>query len=175
MLRRSAPVLAVAATLAALVAAPAGALAAPIDIPAVLGRTLPRVDARTPLAVLLPESLDLDHDGKVYASGDGGRRAWFFTLAGAPKCGGASACFLAAFSATRGGRPAFRRRVRLRGGIPGWFKPLTCGGSCSPPVLQYRRRGVLYEISATIPDRTAARQRARLVRAANEALRIGPR
>jgi hypothetical protein len=111
----------------------------------------------------------------VYASGTGGRRAWSFALAGAPNCGGATACFLASFTAERGGTPAFRTRVRLRGGIPGWFKPLSCGASCSPPVLQYRRRGVLYEISANGPDRTNAAARRRLVTAANAALRIGPR
>ena len=65
--------------------------------------------------------------------------------------------------------------MRLRGGIPGWFKPLSCGASCSPAVLQYRRRGVLYEIAAKLSASTNAGQRAALIRAANAALRIGPR
>jgi hypothetical protein len=159
----------------ALAAPPAAAVGAPVDIAAALGPTLERVDARTPLAVLLPDALDLDFDGPVYASGSGGRRAWSFALAGSPQCGGATACFLASLRARRGERPAFRRKVRLRGGIPGWFKPLSCGASCSPPVLQFRRRGVLYEIAAKVPDATVAAQRAGLVRAANEALRRGPR
>jgi hypothetical protein len=167
--------LALLATIAgALVAAPpAGAV--PVDVPGALGPTLARVDARTPLAILLPDTLDLDFDGQVYASGTGGRRAWSFALAGAPNCGGATACFLASFTAERGADPAYRTRVRLRGGIPAWFKPLSCGASCSPPVLQYRRRGVLYEIAANVPDRTNAAARQRLVAAANAALRIGPR
>jgi hypothetical protein len=167
-------------TLAALVAAAAvlpaaPALAAPVEVPATLGPRLDRVDARTPLAILLPDMIDLDFDGRVYASSAAGARSWSFALAGAPGCGGATACFLASFSAERGAAPAYRTRVRLRGGIPGWFKPLTCGASCSPPAIQYRRRGVLYEIAAKVPDATAAAQRRRLVRAANEALRIGPR
>jgi hypothetical protein len=153
----------------------ASAAAAPVDVPGALGARLERVDARTPIAVLLPDTLELDHDGRVYASGSGGRRRWSFALAGAPACGGANACFLAAFTAERGASPAFRAKVRLRGGIPGWFKPVTCGASCSPAGLQYRRKRVLYEISAKVPDRTAAAQRARLVRAANQALRVGPR
>jgi hypothetical protein len=171
MLRPAAALFAIAA---ALVTAPP-ALAAPVDVPGALGATLARVDARTPLAILLPDTLEVDFDGTVYASGSGGRRAWSFALAGAPNCGGATACFLASFTAKRGGTPAFRTRVRLRGGIPGWFKPLSCGASCSPPVLQYRRRGVLYEISANVPDRTNAAARRRLVAAANAALRAGPR
>jgi hypothetical protein len=172
MLRRA--LLPLAATAAALLAAPP-ALAAPGDVHAALGPTLARVDARTPLAILLPDTLELDFDGTVHASGAGSARRWSLSLAGAPNCGGATACFLASFTAERGGTPAFRTRVRLRGGIPGWFKPLSCGASCSPPVLQYRRRGVMYEIAANVPDRTNAAARRRLVAAANAALRIGPR
>jgi hypothetical protein len=174
MLRTALRIGALAALVSALTA-PA-AIGAPVDVPGSLRPALiARVDASTPLAILLPDSLDLDFAGTVHASGSGGRRAWSFALAGAPNCGGATACFLASFTAQRGGTPAFRTRVRLRGGIPGWFKPLTCGASCSPPVLQYRRRGVLYEIAAKVPDATAAAQRARLVAAANAALRAGPR
>jgi hypothetical protein len=170
---RAALLAATAALLAATAAPPA--LAAPVDVPAALGPALARVDARTPLAILLPDTLELDFDGTVYASGSGSARRWSFALAGAPNCGGATACFLASFTAERGGTPAFRTRVRLRGGIPGWFKPLSCGASCSPPVLQYRRRGVLYEISANVPDRTNAAARRRLAAAANAALGVGPR
>jgi hypothetical protein len=161
-------------SLAALVLAPSAA-AVPVDVPEALEPALGRVHARTQVPILLPDRLDLDFDGRLYASGSGGRRSWSLSLAGAPNCGGATACFLASFSARRGGTPAYRTRVALRGGIPGWFKPLTCGASCSPPVLQYRRRGVLYEIAAKVPDSSAAAARARLVRAANAALRVGPR
>jgi hypothetical protein len=52
---------------------------------------------------------------------------------------------------------------------------VSCGASCSPAMLQFRRRGVLYEIAAKVPDPAASGQRARLARAANEALRVGPR
>jgi hypothetical protein len=107
-------------------AAPAGpAAAAPVDVPAALGPRLAKVSERTPLTVLVPNTLELDFDGRVYASSSAGRRRWSFALAGAPNCGGAAACFVASFTAQRGGEPAFRTRVRLRGGIPGWFKPLT--------------------------------------------------
>src|SRR4051794_9225039 len=174
MLRSRPACVVLAALAAALVAAP-HALAAPVDVPGVLGSTLDRVDARTPLAILLPDTLDVGFDGTVYGSGTGGRRSWSFALAGAPHCGGATACFLASFTARRSGTPDFRRRMRLRGGIPGWYKPLTCGASCAPPVLQYRRRGVLYEISANVPDRSPRRARARMIAAANAALRAGPR
>jgi hypothetical protein len=153
----------------------APAAAAPVDVPAALGPRLAKVADRTPLAVLVPDQLDLDVTGRVYASSAPGRRRWSFSLAAAPGCGGATACYLASISAQRGGEPAFRTRVRLRGGIPGWYKPLSCGASCSPAVLQFRRRGVLYEIAAKLAEPTAAGQRAALVAAANSALRAGPR
>jgi hypothetical protein len=175
MPRRLAPTVAVALVLVAVLAAPAAA--APVDVPATLGTRLAKVVDRTPLAVLVPDVLDLDVEAgtRVYASSAPGRARYAFSLAAAPGCGGATACFLASLSAERGGEPAFRARVRLRGGIPGWFKPLSCGASCSPAVLQFRRRGVLYEIQAKLSASTNAAQRAALVRAANAALRIGPR
>jgi hypothetical protein len=172
---RSRPVRAVLAALAAALVAAPPALAAPVDVPGVLGSTLDRVDGRTPLAILLPDTLDVDFAGTVYGSGTGGKRSWSFALAGAPHCGGATACFLASFTARRGATPDFRRRVRLRGGIPGWYKPLSCGASCSPPVIQFRRRHVLYEIAANVPDLDPVMARARMIAAANAALRAGPR
>lgn len=156
---------------AAALAVPAGALAASYDVPDALGPTLDRVDARTPLPVLVPSSIQLDFDGRLYASGGGSRNAYDIGLDGAKDCGGANACFLASFRAERGGTFAYRTRLKLRGGIPAAFKPLSCGGSCSPPAIQFRRSGVLYEIQAKVPGNA----RARLVAAANSALAAGPR
>jgi hypothetical protein len=144
------------------------------DIPAALGSSLARTDAKTALAILLPSRLALDYSGKTYASGSGGRNSYGLSLAGAPSCG-ANVCFLASFTAKRGGTPGFRRTVALRGGRTGYFKPLTCGGSCSPPLIQWRSRGNLYEIQAKIPDSSDAAAQRRLVAAANSAIGAGPR
>ena len=108
MSRRLLPASAVALLAAALLAAPAAA--APVDVPATLGPRLPKVVDRTPLAVLVPDVLDLDFDGgRVYASSSAGRRRWSFSLAAAPGCGGATACYLASLTAERG---ASRRSAR---------------------------------------------------------------
>ncbi len=159
---------------AVLLAGAATAYAKTYDVPAALGTTLERTDAKTPLAILLPSRLALDYDGKTYASGSGGRNSYSLSLAGAPRCG-ANACFLVSFGAKRGGTPSFRRTVRLRGGRTGYFKPLTCGGSCSPPIIEWKSRGNLYSIQAKIPDSTDAGQARRLVAAANSAIGAGPR
>lgn len=152
----------------------ATAYAKTYDVPSALGSTLDRTDAKTPLAILVPSRLALDYDGRTYASGTGGRTSYSLSLSGAPKCG-ANVCFLASFDAKRGGTPSFRRTVHLRGGRTGYFKPLTCGGSCSPPEIQWVSRGNLYSIQAKIPDSADAAAQRRLVAAANSAIGAGPR
>ena len=159
----------------ALLAVAAVAHAKTYDIPSALGSSLQRTDDRTPLAILLPSRLSLDYDGRTFASGTGARNSYSLSLAAVRNCGGATACFLASFRADRGGRPGFNRRVALRGGRTGWFKPLSCGGSCSPPAIQWVSRGNLYTITAKIPDSTDSGQRRRLVAAANSAIGAGPR
>jgi hypothetical protein len=139
------------------------------DVARSLGAVLPRVVEHSGVPVLVPDRIALDYGGKLYPSGIGGRNAWSLSLSGAPRCGGATACFLAEFSGRRGGHPSFSRQVKLRGGVTGYFKPLSCGGSCSPPAVQFVRAGVLYEIQAKVP-----RGEADLVAAANSALRAGP-
>jgi hypothetical protein len=163
------------AALAASGLAAAVAYAKTYDVPTALGGSLERVDARTPLAILLPSRLALDYDGRAFASGSGASRSYSLSLAAVRGCGGATACFLATFGAKRGGTPSFRRRAALRGGRTGYFKPLTCGASCSPPIIEWISRGNLYSIQAKIPDATDAAQRRRMVAAANAAIGAGPR
>jgi hypothetical protein len=162
------------ALLAVLVLAPA-ASARTYDVRSSLGPELARVAARTPVPVRIPASLGLDFDDEVFASGSGARRSWTLSLAGTEDCGNATACFLAQMSGERGGTPAFRRRVRLARGITGRYKPLTCGASCSPPMIQWVQRRVLYSIQAKVDAAGAAAQRTALVRAANSAIRGRPR
>ena len=159
----------------ALLALAAPAAAATVDVPEVLGAELERVDRRTSLPILVPDRLALDHDGEVFAVGDGARRRWSFTLSAKPDCG-ANVCFLAGMDAERGGELAFRRRVRITRSVTGSYKPLTCGASCSPPTIDFLRRGVRYSIQAQldVPGGARADRRA-LVRAARSALRAGPR
>ena len=166
---------AVPAALLLALALPPAAEAKVYDVPAELGSSLSRVAKRTSVPVRVPRSIDLDFDGATFASGSGGRRRWSLSLAGAPDCGGATACFLATFSGERGGTPAFKRTVRLARGITGYYKPLSCGGSCSPPMLEWRQDGVLYGIQAKIGAAGAAAQRDAIVAAANSAIRSKPR
>lgn len=172
-----AALLAVAAALAgaAVAVAVAVAVARSYAVPSSLGSVLDRTRGESALAILLPSRLALDYDGRLYASGGGDATSYDLSLDGAPHCGGASACFLATFGARRGSTVDFRRRVALRGGRTGYYKPLSCGGSCSPPAIEWRGRGNVYSIQAKVLGRGDAGQRRTLVAAANSAIGAGPR
>lgn len=156
---------------AASLAAAAPASARPYDVPAELGGVLRTIATRTDIPVRVPATLNLDYDGTLYAHGVTARRSWTLGLDSRPDCGQASACFMAIFTGERGQRPSFRRQVGLARGITGYYKPQTCGGSCSPPMIQWRQRRVLYTIQAVVGVAGAAAQRAEMVRAASSAIR----
>jgi hypothetical protein len=159
------------AAIAALLALAPAATAKTYDVPTELGGLVGSVAKKTDVGVRVPAKIDLDYDGAVYAFGSGTKRSFEFSLAGAPDCGGANACFLASFTGEKGGTPAFKRHFPLARGITGYYKPLTCGGSCSPPLIQWIQKGVLYSIQAKVEGNA---QKA-MTRAANGAINRSPR
>ena len=164
--------LALTAALFAVSAAPAAAL--PVDVVAVLGDPLSKLEGKVDVPVLLPDTLDFDYDKKLYGSGGVTAKGYDISIAGARNCG-ANACAFGFFSAERGGTFAYRTKVKLRGGVPARFKGLTCGASCSPAAIQFKKGGVLYEVSAKLALNTDAKLKKALTKAANEALRAGDR
>lgn len=141
-------------------------------LPGVLTGTVDDVNPKTPVPILLPDNLYSDFD-PLYASGTGNRRGYSIGLAAAPKCGGATACFVADFSAQKGGTPYGRGKVTLTKGRKGRFQPMGCGASCSPPSISWKEGGVTYSIQAKVVGEQSDRQL--LVKMANEAIRRGPR
>ena len=109
-------------------------------------------------------TLNLDYDNGIYGVGSGNKKSFFVSISATKTCG-ANACFLASIGGEKGGTPAFKRTVKLTGGITGYFKPLSCGGSCSPPQIEWIQGGVLYDIQAKV----IAGKRD-LVKAANSAI-----
>jgi hypothetical protein len=158
----------------AVFAATAVAEAATYRIPKVLGNDLERVAPRTNVPIRLPVRMNLDYDKGVYGDGSGTKRRYEFEVAATQECG-ANACFLARFAGERGGEPSFTREVDLLGGITGYYKPLSCGGSCSPPMIEWEQGGVLYSIQAKLGVSGRARQRRAMIAAANSAIAQRPR
>lgn len=160
---------------AALPAASASAAIRTIAPARAFARDVKAIKRHTKIAVLLPASVAIDgpRDRGIESKWTSNRTHWELSLGIGPRCGGANACFVGFFSATRGERPAFRRTVRLRGGVTGWFKPTTCGASCSPPEIQWLDGEVLYEIQFRQAGRGSDQKK--LVTMANTAIAAGPR
>jgi hypothetical protein len=145
------------------------ALAAPtVDLPQLFADDLERIGPKTDVPILLPQSMPGDLD-EYFPTGFGREKHWGLQMAGAPNCGGATACFIASFEGSRRGKPFGRRTLALARGRVGHFTPLSCGASCSPPRIEWRERAATYRIQAKVPGRRA------LVKMANSAIRHGPR
>jgi hypothetical protein len=151
---------------------PATAPAKTIDLPDLFANVLPRVKAKTMVPVLLPQRYVSDAQ-KNFPSGSGRKKGYSLSIGAVRHCGGATACFVAEFAARKGAKPSFKKTVKLARGHIGHFKPLTCGASCSPPMMEWRQGRVLYWIQAHAG--TAKQEKRRLVRLANSAIRHGAR
>jgi hypothetical protein len=141
-------------------------------LPGLLTGTVTDVKQQTPLPILLPDNFYSDFD-ELYPYGGGDKKTYDVGVSAAPDCGGANACFAAGFSAAKGGKPFGRGKVTLTKGRHGRYQPLSCGGSCSPPSISWKERGVTYTIQAKVVGKQS--DRALLVKMANEAIRQGPR
>ena len=143
------------------------------DVPGDLVRKpLIAIKKVTKLDVLLPSRMTTDLK-KLYSEGRGRARSYRFEIGAIRNCHSATACFVASFRARRGAKPSNPRKVKLRGGRRGYFRPLSCGASCAAPSLQWVQRGVLYTIEGKLG--TQRTDRRILVALANSAIRNGPR
>jgi hypothetical protein len=161
-MRRSLPL---ALLLLAVLAPAAGART--IDVPMRFATQLERAHAQTEVPILLPQTMRSDFR-RFFPEGRATASAWRFDLGAARQCNQATACFIAEFKGVRDGRPSGRRTIRLGRGRTGYFRPLSCGASCSPPSIEWRERHTLYSIQAKVGKRE-------IVRMANSAIRNGPR
>ena len=161
-------------TLLAVLLAPAAASAATYiyDVPKLVERPLIAVNKAAKFDVLLPSQFTSEHR-KLYSQGSGRARSYRFDIGAVKRCGTATACFVASFRARRGGKPTNTRKVELRGGRRGYFRPLQCGASCAAPSVQWIQDGVLYTIEGKFG--TEKTERRVLIRLANSAIGNGAR
>jgi hypothetical protein len=143
-----------------------------VDVPVALADQIAAAKARSDVPVRLPAKMTVEK-GELFPSGTAHKNSWAFGLDAAADCGGANACFVASFTAQKGGRPFGIKRVRLRGGRIGRFTPLGCGASCSPPQIQWKQGTTVYTIQARVGNQSTERRL--LVRMANSAIFHGPR
>ena len=68
------------------------------------------------------------------------------------------------------------RAVKLAGGIVGFFRPVSCGGSCAPANLWWEQGRTLYQIQLQLPPSLSEQKQRRIVaRVADSAILAGPR
>jgi len=143
-----------------------------VDVPGRLADQIATAKARSRVPVRLPATMTVEK-GDLFPSGTAHRNSWAMGLDAAADCGGANACFVAAFAGERGKTPFGQTRVRLRGGRRGYFSPLSCGASCAPPQIQWKMGSTLYTIQARVGG--SKTEKRLLIRMANSAIFHGRR
>jgi hypothetical protein len=93
-----------------------------------------------------------------------------------PDCG-VIACLVGYFGAKRGAKlePYMGEEVKLSKGLPGYYTGNSCGGSCTPPEINWMYEGVLYTIQFRVERKNDRRDRSALIEMANSAIVNGPR
>lgn len=145
-----------------------------VKVPAKFKDLIPKVESKSGISVRLPSTIpSYVKPKRAFPSGSSTRTSYHLDLGAAKTCNGANACFIAAFLAKENGKPAFKRTVSLIRGITGYFKPVTCGASCSPAFIQWKQNGVLYEIE--LKGLASNKEKSGMKALANSAIRGGDR
>ncbi|HEY3728945.1 MAG TPA: hypothetical protein VGL51_17330 [Solirubrobacteraceae bacterium] len=159
-----------AVTIVGLVMAPA---AGARTLPSLFAGQIRKIDAAAHAPdVLLPRSMPLDAK-RLYPNGGPTGSSYVLAIGVVKHCGGADACFVAEFTASKA-RTVFGKRVKVRGAAKAGFTPLSCGASCAPPQIDFLVHGFRYTIQANL-KRTSQGDKATLIAAAQAAIKAGPR
>jgi uncharacterized protein YecT (DUF1311 family) len=152
---------------------------APQSLPEGFALSVREAKAKTRVPILLPSSLpDPIGKAKHTAVQDAAEDSYAISLY--YELGVGDSGFAADFEGNA--KPNFTpedlptvERVPLAQGFIGFFMPLSCGGSCSPPGLSWQQNGILYQISLNLPYNLSERdqQKAALIAAANSAITRG--
>lgn len=149
-------------------------------LPRVLVAVLREVKAKSRIPVLLPSELP-EPIVKASHALVGKATASRYAIGLYYELGVGDAGFAALFMAQA--RPSYHaqelanvRKVRLAHGILGFFRPVSCGGSCAPANLWWEVGPVLYQIQFKLsPTVNQRAQEEAIVAAANSAILAGPR
>jgi hypothetical protein len=151
-----------------------------ISIPEPFGSVLPEVKAKSRIPVLipseLPQSLSNAKVATVEKASDGE-----YAISLYYKMDEGNARFAALFAAKS--NPGYQpqelpnvREVKLSHELLGYFRPVSCGGSCAPANLWWKEDGVLYQLqlklSPTLPEKD---QQKAVMATANSAILAGSR
>lgn len=146
-------------------------------VPAAFTAVLSQIKATSQIPILLPSEVPggANHVQLDKATSDE------YAISLCYESGAGNAGFAASFSGR--GKPNYSpaelrnvRTVELARGIRGYFRAVSCGGSCGPANVWWEAGGVLYqihlELSSTTDDQS---QEEAMVAVANSAIQAGPR
>ena len=150
------------------------------SLPKAFGSLLADIKTKSHITILLPSELSQPVGEAKYAVVEKASQGEY-AISLYYKLGIGNAGFAALFAAQA--NPGYEpqelpnvRKVELSKGFLGYFRPVSCGGSCAPPNLWWKEDRVLYQIqlklSSTVPEKD---QQGALVAAANSAIIAGPR
>lgn len=151
-------------------------------LPTVFASALPQIKARTRIAVLLPSTFrffEVSGPAKHAVVDEVTKQKYAISLYS--QLGVGDSGFAAGFAANA--KPKFdpaelgnTRAVKLSHGIRGFFRPVSCGGSCAPANLWWEQGGVLYTIQLELGDGWSEDyQQAAITAVADSAIDAGPR
>jgi hypothetical protein len=149
------------------------------SLPDVFLSVLAEVKAKTRVPVLLPSELPKPFNDAKHASA--GASADDYAVSLYYELGAGDAGFAASFGASGHLRFSPRelgnvRKVKLANGIAGFFRPVSCGGSCAPSNLWWEEGAVLYQIQLKLRSTLHEKDQQRVIMAvANSAILGGPR
>jgi hypothetical protein len=149
-------------------------------LPSVFVSVLARVKARTNISVLLPTELPKPFSTAEHAMADEVQADQYGVLL-YYVLGVGDAGFAASFLAKK--NPSYSPRelqnvqkVKLADGIVGFFRPVSCGGSCAPANLWWEQDAVLYQVQLKLPSTLPEKNQQSIVTGlANSAILAGPR
>jgi hypothetical protein len=150
-------------------AQPAGAPASVFD------SVLPELKQQTRIPILLPDHLPPLGGAQVFANAEGQAERYAIRLESDPDCDHAQVCFQGIFRAQQGGEFSFPEVVQIGKIAKGRFKATTCGGSCSPPAIEWIWNGVLYTVQLNLLTRDRMESRAIMTKLAENSVLQGPR
>ncbi len=151
-----------------------------VSFPDVFLSVLARVKAKTRVPVLLPTELPRPFSNAKHASVDKATTDEY-AVSLYYELDAGDAGFAASFGATNNPTYSPRelenvRQVKLASGITGFFRPVSCGGSCAPANVWWEQRSVLYQIQLKLSSSLREKNQQGIITAvANSAILAGPR
>jgi hypothetical protein len=150
------------------------------SLPVALTSLLPGIQAKSHIPVILPSDLPQPISGAKHAVIEKASDKEYAIIL-FYKLGIGDADFAASFGAQ--GDPDYDpqdlgniRKVELTHGLLGYFRPVSCGGSCAPANIWWKDGRVLYQIQLGFPSTLReSDQKKAIIAAADSAILGGPR